>query len=90
MQTKNRPKYVTELVRKVNKTLQTLGKQGENSDLHIFITSYLLDKKMYHGWNYYKDKYVNGKPYQYSQGQQQILTIYKCIDIKKEYLNKDL
>ncbi len=61
MQTKNRPKYVTELVRKVNKTLQTLGKQGENSDLHIFITSYLLDKKMYHGWNYYKDKYVNGK-----------------------------
>jgi hypothetical protein len=61
MQTKNRPKYVTELVRKVNKTLQTLGKQGENSDLHIFITSYLLDKKMYHGWNFYKDKYVNGK-----------------------------
>lgn len=61
MQTKNRPKYVTELVRKVNKTLQTLGKQGENSDLHIFITSYLLDKKMYHGWNYYKDRYVNGK-----------------------------
>lgn len=61
MQTKNRPKYVTELVRKVNKTLRTLGKQGENSDLHIFITSYLLDKKMYHGWNFYKDKYVNGK-----------------------------
>lgn len=61
MQTKNRPKYVTELVRKVNKTLQTLGKQGENSDLHIFITSYLSDKKMYHGWNFYKDKYVNGK-----------------------------
>ena len=61
MQTKNRPKYVTELVRKVNKTLQTLGKQGKNSDLHLFITSYLLDKKMYHGWNYYKDKYVNGK-----------------------------
>lgn len=61
MQTKNRPKYVTELVRKVNKTLQTLGKQGKNSDLHIFITSYLLDKKMYHGWNFYKDKYVNGK-----------------------------
>lgn len=61
MQTKNRPKYVTELVRKVNKTLQTLGKQGENSDLHVFITSYLLDKKMYHGWNFYKDKYVNGK-----------------------------
>ena len=61
MQTKNRPKYVTELVRKVNKTLQTLGKQGENSDLHIFITSYLLDKKMYHGWNFYKDRYVNGK-----------------------------
>jgi len=61
MQTKNRPKYVTELVCKVNKTLQTLGKQGENSDLHIFITSYLLDKKMYHGWNFYKDKCVNGK-----------------------------
>lgn len=61
MQTKNRPKYVTELVNKVNKTLQTLGKQGENSDLHIFITSYLLDKKMYHGWNFYKDRYVNGK-----------------------------
>lgn len=61
MQTKNRPKYVTELVRKVNKTLQTLGKQGENSDLHVFITSYLLDKKMYHGWNFYKDRYVNGK-----------------------------
>ena len=61
MQTKNRPKYVTELVNKVNKTLQTLGKQGENSDLHVFITSYLLDKKMYHGWNFYKDKYVNGK-----------------------------
>ncbi len=61
MQTRKRPKYVTELVRKVNKTLQTLGKQGENSDLHIFITSYLLDKKMYHGWNFYKDKYVNGK-----------------------------
>ena len=61
MQTRKRPKYVTELVRKVNKTLQTLGKQGENSDLHVFITSYLLDKKMYHGWNFYKDKYVNGK-----------------------------
>lgn len=61
MQTKKRPNYVTELVRKVNKSLKTLGKQGENSDLHIFITSYLLDKKMYHGWNFYKDKYVNGK-----------------------------
>ena len=61
MQTRKRPKYVTELVRKVNKTLQTLGKQGENSDLHVFITSYLLDKKMYHGWNFYKDRYVNGK-----------------------------
>lgn len=61
MQTKKRPNYVTELVNKVNKHLQTLGKQGENSDLHAFITSYLLDKKMYHGWNFYKDKYVNGK-----------------------------
>ena len=61
MQTKKRPKYVTELVSKVNNTLKTLGKQGENSDLHVFITSYLLDKKMYHGWNFYKDKYVNGK-----------------------------
>lgn len=61
MQTKKRPKYVTELVIKINKHLKTLGKQGEKSDLHVFITSYLLDKNMYHGWNFYKDKCVNGK-----------------------------
>ena len=45
----------------INKTLKTMGKQGENSDLHAFISSYLLNKNMYHGWNYYKDKCVNGK-----------------------------
>lgn len=61
MKTKKRPKYVTELVNQINKTLKTMGKQGENSDLHIFITSYLLNKNMYHGWNFYKDKFVNGK-----------------------------
>ena len=61
MKTKKRPKYVTELVNQVNKTLKTMGKQGENSDLHMFITSYLLNKNMYHGFNFYKDKCVNGK-----------------------------
>ena len=61
MQTKKRPNYVTELVNQINKYLKTMGKQGENSDLHAFISSYLLNKNMYHGWNYYKDKCVNGK-----------------------------
>lgn len=56
-----RPNDVTELIIKVNKTLKTMGKRGENSELHVFITSYLKDKKMYQGWNFYKDKSVNGK-----------------------------
>lgn len=61
MQTKKRPNYVTELVNKVNENLKALGKQGENSHLHVFITSYLMQKNMYEGWNFYKDKCVNGK-----------------------------
>ena len=61
MKTKKRPNYVTELVNQINKTLKTMGKQGEHSDLHAFITSYLLNKNMYHGWNFYKDQCVNGK-----------------------------
>lgn len=61
MKTKKRPNYVTELVNKVNVSLKGLGKQGENSDLHVFLTSYLIEKKMYHGFNFYKDQYVNGK-----------------------------
>ena len=44
MQKKKRPKYITELVNKVNICLKTLGKQGENSHLHVFITSYLIQK----------------------------------------------
>lgn len=61
MKTKKRPNYVTELVNQINKTLKTMGKQGEHSDLHAFITSYLLNKNMYHGWNFYKDECINGK-----------------------------
>lgn len=53
---KERPKYVTELVVKVNRTLRCGKVKDESNDLFMFMVQYLLDKKMYKGFNFYKDK----------------------------------
>lgn len=60
----NRPKYVNEFLNKANDCLRRWKvKDDHNSDLFWFIHEYLSDKKMYRGYNFFKDKYVDNKRY---------------------------
>ena len=56
-----RPKYVQELINKVNELWRETGQKDEHCTLMIFMQSYLLQKKMYRGYNFYKVENHNGR-----------------------------
>ena len=58
MKNKKRPQYIQDLVNKVNEHLRHFKVKDEYEDsLFTFMMMYLLDKKMYEGYNFYVDKY---------------------------------
>jgi len=52
-----RPKYVTELVENANKRFRDFKIKDEGNDLFVFVCDYLLKKKMYNGYNFFKTVY---------------------------------
>ena len=55
---KKRPQYVQDLVTKVNEYLRTnMVKDEYHDNLFSFMCDYLIQKKMYEGYNFYVDKY---------------------------------
>ena len=52
-QNKKRPQDVTELVNEVNRTLRFRKIKDESNELFIFMVAYLMNKKMYKGFNFY-------------------------------------
>ena len=54
---KVRPKYVKDLVESANERFRLFKIKDEGNDLFVFICSYLLQKNMYEGFNYFKDEY---------------------------------
>ena len=62
IRSKNRPKYVAELLASVNKRLRVFKVKDEGNDLFRFMCDYLLKRGMYRGYNfYYTAKDLNGK-----------------------------
>ena len=61
---KKRPKYIQDIVNDINAQLRANYVKDENNDLFVWLCDYLLKRKMYEGYNFYKygDKIVNGKP----------------------------
>lgn len=57
---KKRPKYVEEYINEVNNALEKWGVKDESNDLFIFACNYLLKRKMYEGFNFYKHVVRNG------------------------------
>lgn len=57
---KKRPKYVEEYINEVNNALEKWGVKDESNDLFIFACGYLLKRKMYEGFNFYKHVVRNG------------------------------
>lgn len=55
-QRKERPQYVKELVKNVNHTLRCRKIKNEDDTLFLWLMDYLLQKKMYRGYNFYVDK----------------------------------
>lgn len=51
---KKRPNYVTDLVERTNEHLRHFKVKEQDNDLFVFITSYLLDRDMYEGFNFFK------------------------------------
>lgn len=60
-QNKKRPMYIQNLLNEVNTTLKAMKHDGEHSSLHIFMCHYLIQHKCYRGYNFYKDKFINGE-----------------------------
>ena len=61
MRTQKRPKYVNEIIDSVNRELRFRKvKDFNESELCCWIDNYLLDKKMYRGYNFYREM-ENGK-----------------------------
>ena len=56
-QSKKRPQYVTELVSKTNDYLRFRRVKDTSDTLFVFICDYLLKKKMYKGYNFFKEVY---------------------------------
>lgn len=56
-----RPKYVQELINEVNALWRATGQKDEHCTLMLFMQSYLLKKRMYCGYNYYKVENYEGK-----------------------------
>lgn len=60
----SRPKYIKDFVESANESLRLYKvKDDHKSDLFWFIHKYLTEKKTYRGYNFFKDKYVDGKRY---------------------------
>lgn len=57
---KKRPKYVEEYINEVNNALEKWSVKDESNDLFIFACDYLLKRKMYEGFNFYKHVVRNG------------------------------
>jgi hypothetical protein len=57
MRNNKRPQYVTELVTKANERFRAFNIKDESNDLFVFVCDYLLKRKMYQGYNFYKDVY---------------------------------
>lgn len=58
---KARPKYVQELIDRVNARWSTLGEKDEHCELLMFMSSYLCEKNLYRGFNFFKVEFINGK-----------------------------
>lgn len=54
---KKRPTYIKEMLNKVNETLRFHKIKNERDTLFAFMCDYLLKKKMYDGFNYYRDEW---------------------------------
>ena len=54
---KNRPSYVTELVNKTNDYLRFRKVKDTKDTLFVFTCDYLLKKRMYKGYNFFKEVY---------------------------------
>ena len=54
---KNRPSYVTELVNKTNDYLRFRKVKDTKDTLFVFMCDYLLKRKMYKGYNFFKEVY---------------------------------
>ena len=52
---KKRTNYVQEMINEVNAYLRFRKVKSASDTLFVFATSYLLKKKMYEGYNFYKD-----------------------------------
>lgn len=63
-----RPKYVQEFISEVNEFLYRTKEKDEYCPLFMFATQYLLKKKMYKGYNFYKDKEFEGKTFRVLAG----------------------
>lgn len=58
---KKRPQYVTEYIKEVNNALDAWGVKESDNSLFNFACDYLLKRKMYQGFNFFKHKNVNGE-----------------------------
>lgn len=56
MANKNRPKYVQEIVDNINNIFYGRREKDPLCCLAMWLRQYLLDKKMYRGYNFYIDK----------------------------------
>lgn len=57
MQNRKRPQYVAEMVNAANKRFRDFNIKDESNDLFVFVCDYLLKKKMYEGYNFFKTVY---------------------------------
>lgn len=56
---KNRPKYIQEIIDDINTILYNSKEKDPHCDLATWLTSYLLHKDLYRGYNFYIDKVDN-------------------------------
>ena len=54
---KNRPSYVTELVNRTNDYLRFRKVKDTKDTLFVFMCDYLLKRRMYKGYNFFKEVY---------------------------------
>lgn len=83
MRNKKRPKYVEDMLVKVNEHLRFHKVKEQHNDLFAFMCDYLLHKGMYRGFNFYYTENYNGKYYsvlagkqRYDNGEWEYLQIY--------------
>lgn len=64
MRDRKRTKHVEELIDKVNAQLRAMRVKDEDNDLFMFMVDYLLQKRMYKGFNFFMEKWSPslGKP----------------------------